>query len=152
MKTEYLIKQLNALKAIEPDPVFLRWSRRAIIQAACEPQKNPGATRTILTYLRQPFIRLSLMGAGITSLALLIATTMQLPKADTAKSIASLNSQNIIQEEKAVAPNQKLTDVSYYKNMSPAINLALNDIIDPGTNWKSGEHVKQIAKRYDREP
>lgn len=148
MKTEFLISQLNALKAIEPDPVFLRWSRRAILATAEKPKTGPSVARAILTYGTRPFMRLSLVGAGIAALALLTATITQTQPADTRESIASLNSKNIMQEEKTVAQNQKLTNVAYYKNVSPAINLALNDIIDPSTNWKSGEHIKQIAKHY----
>lgn len=148
MKTEFLISQLNALKTIEPDPVFLRWSRRAILAAPEKPKTSLGAARAILTYGTRTFMRFSLIGAGIAALALLTTTITQTQPVDTKGSIASLNSKNIIQEEKAVAQNQKLTNVAYYKNVSPAINLALNDIIDPGTNWKSGEHIKQIAKHY----
>lgn len=149
MKTEFLISQLNTLKTIEPDPVFLRWSRRAILATPKKPEANPPVARATPTHLTYPFfIRLSLVGTGIAALALLTATITQTQPADTRGSIASLNSKNIIQEEKAVAQNQKLTNVAYYKNVSPAINLALNDIIDPGTNWKSGEHIKQIEKHY----
>lgn len=152
MKTEFLISQLNTLKAIEPDPVFLRWSRRAILAAAPEPTKRRIFAR-IMQPIAFPKLVFPLAATSIATLLLIITASGIIFKQGPAENqtIASLNQETILQEEQNIAPGHKLTKVAYYKNMSPAIDLALNDIIDPGTNWKSGEHIKQIAENYYNE-
>lgn len=142
METKFLIKQLNQLKAIEPDPVFLKWSRRVILAASITAPR-----RTAFSFkLIMPFA----LGALATIIALIASpATTPAPDPQKSKTVASLNPDAIKLEESAVARERKLTDAGYYKNLTPAITLALNDIIEPNTNWQSSEHLQHIARHYE---
>lgn len=151
MDNEFLIKQLKTLHALEPDPVFLRWSRRAILSTAQEPVERL-IFANIMQRIAFPKFVFPLTATSIAALILIITASGNIVKPQSPEKnqiIASLNQETILREEQNIAPKNKLTEVAYYKNVTPAITLALNDIIDPSTNWKSSEHIKQIVERYN---
>lgn len=150
MENESLIQQLKTLRAIQPDPVFLRWSRRAILAAQHKPTKYSIFIDTIkrITF---PKLVFPLAATSIATFILIITASeiINQPTTEENQIIASLNQEAILKEKHTVAQENKLTEITYYKNVAPAITLALNDITDPKTNWKSGEHIKQIARHYN---
>lgn len=151
MNNEFLIKQLKTLRVIEPDPVFLRWSRRAILATAQEPTQR-SRMASIIRRITFPHIVFPFAATSIAILMLFITASKNIHESQPGKNqtIASLNQETIISEEQNIVPKNKLTKVAYYKNVTPAITLALNDITDPTTNWKSSEHIKQIVKHYEQ--
>ncbi len=138
MNNEFPIERLKSLTAIQPDPVFLKWSKRAIFANTMPTQRAlPRRIRLdeIFTYALRPFAAISALSA------LIIIAIMTTPS--TSPAIASLNGENIIIEQKSLSTETKTAEVNYFKGISPTISLALADIIDPTTDYGSANHIKK---------
>lgn len=146
-----LIKQLKSLATIEPDPVFLKWSRRSIVAAAeleGRPVLRSFGFGTRLNSLFKTSFRFSAIAGLATAAVIFIALQTTTPSPSP---IASLNDASISNEQQQAAAHNQTTQVKYYKGISPTIALALNDIVDPATNWGSAHHIKQsISALYDK--
>lgn len=140
MNDEYIIKQLKLLSQVTPDPVFLRWSRHALLA------EMPRRTRL---FRGIPFMRALQTRFGLSLASLAFAATAAFAFFITSASptnpdiIASLNPAAIRREQKAAAISNSATETTYFKGVAPTIALALNDISDPRSNWGSANHIKQ---------
>ena len=140
MNHEFPIERLKALHTIQPDPVFLKWSKRAIFaDARPAPRALPRYARTdILTFMFRALRPTAAIGAMAALALLVVAKT---PAAQPA--IASLNDVSIADERQAVVAEAKTGQVRYFKGISPTISLALTDIIDTSTDYGSANHIKK---------
>ena len=138
MNNEFPIEQLKSLSSIRPDPVFLKWSKRAIFTHAL-PQRHAVPwhtyTRQTLTHILHPIAL-----AGTLSAVVILGITTIPTGSGT---VASLNGVNIATEQTQVAAASKTAQTRYFKGISPTISLALTDIIDPSTDYGSADHIKK---------
>lgn len=133
MNTRSPEEQLRSLSSISPDPVFLKWSKRAIlgdIRLVRSPRRMKG--------IFAPFMRpaYAFAGTGMIALALIASGTGASPA-------TSLNGAAIAAERTAVTRENKTAEVRYFKGISPAVSLALADIIDPRANYGSADHIRK---------
>ncbi len=131
-------RQLKSLKSIQPDPVFLKWSKRAIMASAM-PEERLVARHIPLSALLSRTMR---PVAALGTMAILAFAFMAQSPADSS-SIASLNGTDIAVERLKVASDDKSAEAKYFKGISPSISLALTDIIDPSTDYGSANHIKK---------
>lgn len=140
MNNESLIKQLKSLSQVTPDPVFLKWSRYALLAET----RRPARPFTKTSFMRAFHARL---GLSLASLAFAATAAFALFMANTSPTnpdmIASLNHAAIRREQKAMAINNPATEATYFKGVAPNIALALNDVSDQSANWGSANHLKQ---------
>ena len=131
-----LTERLSRMRAIRPDPATLKWTRRALL-AEIAPQR-----RTFVEFMRA---HLSPVFGGFTlasalGIALIAAFT---PQTEPAHTVASLDRIDL-ETERATVTEQDLTPTArYMKGISPTISLALDDIIDPSTDYGSTNHIKK---------
>lgn len=133
MNNESLINQLKSLSRVTPDPIFLKWSRCALL-AETTPRKQ------LFNAIRFRFSFAPLALGLATLLVFLISKTPFPAHSDI---IASLNPAAIRLEEKVATAHDPSIETAYFKGIAPNIALALNDISDPSTNWGSANHIKQ---------
>ncbi len=141
MNKEFPIERLKALQSIQPDPVFLKWSKRAIFESITETTPKRALSRRIsLTTILTRAIR-PLVATGTLVAVAFVITTMRPVTAPDA--VASLNGVSIATEQRALAAETKTAETHYFKGVSPTISLALTDIIDPSTDYGSANHIKK---------
>ncbi len=141
MNREFPIERLKALQSIQPDPVFLKWSKRAIFENATQSEPKYTLPRRIsLTTVLTRAIR-PLVATGTLAAVAFVIITMRPGAAPDA--IASLNGASIATEQRALATETKTAETHYFKGVSPTISLALTDIIDPSTDYGSVNHIKK---------
>ena len=137
MEQEYeLTERLSRMRAIQPDPATLKWTRRALL-AEIAPQR-----RTLIGLMRAHLSPATggLALAGALGIALIMTLA---PHTKPAETVAGLDRANL-ETERAAVTGQDLTPTArYMKGISPAISLALDDIIDPSTDYGSTNHIKK---------
>jgi hypothetical protein len=131
-----LEKQLKEMRTIAPDPAMLKWGRRALIAAIRQPAPVRGARVSL-----PAFVRPALALPAIAAMLVIAGGMVLMQKRDTA--IASLNAAAIAEEQRISESARTARNAEYFKNVSPTVTLALNDIIDPSTNWGSADHIKK---------
>ena len=134
MENESLIKQLKSLSTITPDPVFLKWSRYALLAEA-----TPRRKRFSLRLSFAPFALL----APLSVAALIFFITNTAPSPASPDAITSLNAAEIRLEQDTALANNPGNETKYFKGIAPNVALALNDIGDPRNNWGSTDHLQQ---------
>lgn len=140
MNEESLIKQLKSLSQVTPDPVFLKWSRYALL---AETTSRPRLFKGIpLMHAFQTHLGVSLASLAFAATALFVFFITNTSPANP-DIIASLNPAAIRREQKAATINSPSTESTYFKGIAPNIALALNDISDPRSDWGSANHIKQ---------
>lgn len=140
MNDEFLIKQLKSLSRVTPDPVFLKWSRYALL-AETTRRARPF---TGISFMRAFHARLGFSLASLAFAATAVFAFFIISASPTnPDAIASLNPAAIRREQKAAATNNSATETTYFKGVAPNIALALNDISDQSANWGSANHIKQ---------
>lgn len=134
--SKQLHEHLKSLKSIRPEAGFLARNRANLMNAIA-----PAPERVRLTAF-MPILRMSLATA---TLSLLIFTSLnQAPKETVgAGAVASLDTNTIQAERLAANATGSIADAAYFRGVSPAISLALENIADPSTDWESEIQVKQ---------
>ncbi len=137
MKQEYeLTERLSRMRAIQPDPATLKWTRRALL-AEIAPQR-----RSLFEMLRA---HLSPIAGGL-ALASVFGIALVATLAPQAKPVAiaiSLDRTELDAERAAIVMQDLTPTARYMKGISPTISLALDDIIDPSTDYGSANHIKK---------
>lgn len=82
--------------------------------------------------------------AGTLAVALMIFTTPGKAPA------TSLNGEAIAMERQTIAAESNVAEVRYFKGISPAISLALTDIIEPKADYGSTNHIKKGIALLDK--
>lgn len=139
MYEEFPIERLKAIKAIRPDPVFLKWSKRAIFADALPAIQAVSWRSAVTEFFARAVRPIATASAafGIAAIALAAAYPSAAPH------VAGLDEVNIAVERHAIAADAKTAEVRYFKGISPSISLALTDIIDPSTDYGSANHIKK---------
>ncbi len=138
MNSLFRERQLESLKSIRPDPVFLRWSKKAILMDTT-PERKRIARGIPLSAILSHAIR-PLAAAGALTIA---AFAFMAHAPEDISFIASLDPQDIAIERLKIASDDKSAEAKYFKSISPSISLALTDIIDPSTDYGSADHIKK---------
>jgi hypothetical protein len=144
MRNKSTEEQLKTLASIRPDPVFLKWSRKAII---AEIETGAVKHRTRLWELLGNSMRnaYAIGGAGVFIITLMLVTV---PNA--APRASSLNGDVIATERQTIAAENNIAETRYFKGISPAISLALTDIIEPKDDYGSTNHIKKGLALLDK--
>src|SRR3989344_1431023 len=129
-----LEEHLKSLKNIRPDTAFLTYSRANLMNAIV-PTPRRFSLQAFMPALRMSF-------ATGTIALLIFISTHEAPN-ETVESIASLDANALQAEQLAVNATNSIASATYFKGVSPIINLALTDIADPSTNWGSANQVRQ---------
>lgn len=144
MKNRSTEEQLKLLASIRPDPVFLKWSRKAIlaeIHTAEKTEHKTGLWELLRTHKRSVYA--TQMVGVLMAAFMLIGTPASSPA-------VSLNGEAIAMERKAIANENNEAEVRYFKGISPAVSLALTDIIEPRTDYGSTNHIKKGIALLDK--
>lgn len=144
MKIRSTEEQLKTLASIRPDPVFLKWSRKAIlaeIARTTETREGAHFWQSLFSPGRSAY---AAGAAGVFAVALLITGA---PKASPA---SSLSGEAIATERRMIAAENNTAEVRYFKGISPAVSLALTDIIEPKADYGSANHIKKGIALLDK--
>ena len=145
MKNRSTEEQLKMLAAIRPDPVFLKWSRKAIL---AEIAAAGGARRRMGLW---ELMRSGGQGAYAAGTAGALALAFVLLNAPNGSPASSLNGEAIKAERLTIAAENNVAEVRYFKGISPAVSLALTDIIEPKADYGSTNHIKKGIALLDKE-
>lgn len=116
LKNQQIIRQLNNLKTIEPEPGFIQRTRGLIFAA---PAIRPRSWVWPWAW------------AGALAILLLVFTlTMANPFTPRPKLSLFFNQQDLKQEFNDLTVNIQLQEINYRQNLDSAIGLALNEISD----------------------
>ena len=133
-------ERLKALRTIRPDPVFLKWSKRAIFADARPIRRAlPWHAHIAIGEMVARALRPLAAAGAMTAIALAAVTATSGAPAVA----ASLNGTAIAHERTSVAAETSTGQTRYFKGISPTISLALTDIIDTSTDYGSASHIKK---------
>ncbi len=138
MNSPFHERQLESLRSIRPDPVFLKWSKKAILESAA-----PGKRRLVRRISLEAVLSRAMRPLAAACAMAVIALAFVLKAPDGNPSIASLDAEGIAIERLQVASEDRSGEVRYFKGISPSVSLALTDIIDTSTDYGSADHIKK---------